>query len=72
MAKTSKDPLKSLSTGQIVEEIKRLQDLLSKYAKGDPSLPKDFSYKETLYTLRYLRMRQISRKKHKIKEVEDE
>lgn len=72
MAKTSNDPLKSLSTNQIVEEIKKLQDLLSKYGKGDPSLPKDFNYKNTIFTLRYLRMRQISRKKHKIKEVEDE
>lgn len=69
MAKISKDPLESLSAGQIVEEIKKLQDLLSKYEKGDPSLPKDFNYKSTIYTLRYLRMRQISLKKHKIKEA---
>lgn len=71
MAKTSNDPLKSLSAGQVVEEIRRLQDLLSKYGKGDPSLPKDFNYKNAIFTLRYLRMRQISIKKHKIKEAAD-
>jgi hypothetical protein len=59
------DCLKSFSLSQVVTEIKRLQDLLSKYEKGDPSLPSDFNYKETIYTLRYLRMRQISWKKSK-------
>jgi hypothetical protein len=69
VAKKSGDPLKSFSYAQIVEEIKRVQDLLSKYTKGDPSLPHDFNYKETIFTLRYLRLRQISRKKQNKEEV---
>jgi hypothetical protein len=61
--KSSSNSIKKLSYAQVVEEIKKCKDFLSRYEKGDPSLPADFNYKETLYTLRYCRLRKNSWKK---------
>lgn len=63
MDKKSSSNIKKLSYAQVVEEIKKCKDLLYQYEKGDPSLPADFNYKDTLYTLRYCRLRKNSWKK---------
>ena len=63
MAKESRDLIKSFTYDQVVAEIGKIQDLLSKYSKGDPALPADFNYKSAIFTLRYLRLRQKSWKK---------
>lgn len=63
MAGRSSDGLKFETFDQVIKEIKRCQDLLSLYEKGDPALPIDFNYKETMYTLRYCRLIKNSWKK---------
>lgn len=63
MDEKSSSGIKKLSYTQIIEEIQKCKDLLCRYEKGDPSLPADFNYKETLYTLRYCQLRKNSWKK---------
>lgn len=48
---------------EAVLEIKQIQDCLRRYREKDPSIPEDFSYRDALMRLSYLRNRQHQLKK---------
>ena len=52
-----------LKYSEVLTEVKRLQDLLSMEKRGDPALPGDFNYRNTLYALRYYKLKLNSWKK---------
>jgi len=58
---------KQLTREQVVDEIRNVQDLLTRYNAGELTLPAGFSYKEAVLRLKYLRNRQsqLSKKRSK-------
>jgi hypothetical protein len=52
-----------VSYSEVLAEVKRLQDLLAMEKRGDPALPSDFNYRNTLYALRYYKLKLSSWKK---------
>jgi len=53
---------KNLTYIEIVQTIENLKKNIEKYNSGSPDLPEDFSYRDALFTLGYLRNRARSLK----------
>jgi hypothetical protein len=57
MDQGTSDSLNKVSYAEVVEEVKRLQGLLLMYKNGDPLLPSDFNYRNTLFALRHYKLK---------------
>jgi hypothetical protein len=66
MATGSRVSDKKQTLEEIIEEIKRLQDMITSYQSGDIASLGPFSYPAALQRLRYLRVRQTQFKKKSV------
>lgn len=53
---------KSLNYAETIQMIEEVKENIEKYNSGSPDLPEDFSYRDALFTLGYLRNRARSLK----------
>lgn len=59
---TDRKKYKSLNYIETVQMIEEIKENIEKYNSGSPDLPEDFSYRDALFTLGYLRNRARSLK----------